>query len=68
MEVKNNRIANDKFNPYLSDSSGRGRTTVNLNNLMQRVKESQKKEKKNNLIFVTAALAILAISGIIISL
>jgi len=68
MEVRDNRIANDRFNPYLSDSSRRGRSTVNLNNLMQKVKETQRKEKKNNLIFVTAALAILAISGIIISL
>ena len=68
MEVRDSRIANDKFNPYLSSPSAKGRSTVNLNTLMQKVRESQKKEKKNNLIFVTAALAILAISGIIISL
>ena len=68
MEARNNRIANDKFNPYLSNPSAKGRSTVNLNTLMQKVRETQKKEKKNNLIFVTAALAVLAISGIIISL
>ena len=68
MEVRDNRIANDRLNPYLSSVSPKKQTTVNLNTLMQKVRESQKKEKKNNLIFVTAALAILAISEIIISL
>jgi len=68
MEFRDNRVTNDKFNPYLSESSVNGKTTVNLNNLMEKVRQSQKKEKKNNLIFVSAALAILAISGIVISL
>ena len=55
MEVRDNRIANDRLNPYLSSVSPKKQTTVNLNTLMQKVRESQKKEKKNNLIFVTAA-------------
>ena len=68
MEVRDNRITRDKFNPYMSASSASRRNSVNLNTLMKRVKEDQKKDKKNNLIFVTSVLAILAVSGIVISL
>jgi hypothetical protein len=68
MKVKDNQFIRDKFTPYMDVSSEFRRKSVNLNTLMRKVKEDQKKDKKNNLIFVTTALAILAISGIIISL
>ena len=58
----------DKFDPYMNVSSRYKGNSVNLNTLIKKVKEEQKKDKKNNLIFVTRALAILAVSGIIISL
>jgi len=41
---------------------------VDLNTLMQRVKEDKKKEKKNNLIFIGAAISSVVITGLIISL
>jgi len=68
MKVKDNQFIRAKFTPYMDVSSEFRRKSVNLNTLMRKVKEDQKKDKKNNLIFVTTALAILAISGIIISL
>ncbi len=68
MKVVDNRIIRDKFDPYMNVSSRYKGNSVNLNTLIKKVKEEQKKDKKNNLIFVTSALAILAVSGIIISL
>jgi len=68
MKVVDNRIIRDKFDPYTNVSSRYKGNSVNLNTLIKKVKEEQRKDKKNNLIFVTSALAILAVSGIIISL
>ena len=68
MKVVDIRIIRDKFVPYMNVSSRYKGNSVNLNTLIKKVKEEQKKDKKNNLIFVTSALAILAVSGIIISL
>ena len=41
---------------------------VNLDVLKKKLKETQKAEKKNNIIFVGAAITTLVVSGIIISL
>ena len=41
---------------------------VNLDVLKRKLKETQKAEKKNNIIFVGAAITTLVVSGIIISL
>ena len=41
---------------------------VNLNNLMKRVKEEEKKTKRNNLAVSVAALSAVAVFGIILTL
>ena len=41
---------------------------VNLNNLMQKVKEEEKKTKRNNLAISVAAFSAVAIFGIILTL
>ena len=41
---------------------------VNLNNLMKRVKEEEKKTKRNNLAISVAALSAVAVFGIILTL
>ena len=41
---------------------------VNLNNLMKRVKEEEKKTKRNNLVVSAAALSAIATFGIILTL
>ena len=41
---------------------------VNLNNLMKRVKEEEKKTKRNNLVVSVAALSAAAVFGIILTL
>ena len=41
---------------------------VNLNNLMKKVKEEEKKTKRNNLAISVAALSAVAVFGIILTL
>ena len=41
---------------------------VNLNNLMKKVKEEEKKTKRNNLAISLAALSVVAICGLVITL
>ena len=43
-------------------------TRVNLNNLMRKVKEEEKKTKRNNLVVSVAALSAVAVFGIMITL
>ena len=45
-----------------------GVSRVNLNNLMKRVKEEEKKAKRNNLAVSVAALSAVAVFGIILTL
>ena len=45
-----------------------GTSRVNLNNLMKRVKEEEKKTKRNNLAVSVAALSAVAVFGIILTL
>ena len=45
-----------------------GESRVNLNNLMKRVKEEEKKSKRNNLAISVAALSAVAVFGIILTL
>ena len=51
-----------------SESSNHVRKSINVVDLMNRVKLEEKNEKKHNLIVAAAALSVLAISGLIISL
>ena len=41
---------------------------VNLNNLMKKIKEEEKKTKRNNLVVSVAALSAVAVFGIILTL
>jgi hypothetical protein len=41
---------------------------VNLNSLMERVKEEEKKTKRNNLVISAAALLAVAVFGVILTL
>ena len=43
-------------------------TRVNLNNLMRKVKEEEKKTRRNNLAISAAALSAVAVFGIILTL
>ena len=43
-------------------------TRVNLNNLMRKVKEEEKKTRRNNLVVSVAALSAVAVFGIIMTL
>ena len=45
-----------------------GTSRVNLNNLMKKLKEEEKKTKRNNLAVSVAALSAVAVFGIILTL
>ena len=45
-----------------------GTSKVDLNDLMKRVKEEEKKTKRNNLVISAAALSAVAVFGIILTL
>ena len=53
-----------KINESRSEKSGR----VNINNLLSKVRADQKKQKKENLVFVGLIGSIVVITGIIASL
>ena len=62
VEVLNN--ARMKVNEFRTKKSGR----VNINNLMSKVREDHKKQKKENLVFVGLIGSVVVITGIIASL
>ena len=45
-----------------------GVSRVNLNNLMKKIKEEEKKTRRNNLAVSVAALSVVAVFGIILTL
>ena len=53
-----------KVNEYSTKNS----TRVNINNLMSKVREGHKKQKKENLVFVGLIGSVVVITGIIASL
>ena len=61
-EVSSN--AKMKVNEYSTKNSAR----ININNLMSRVREGHKKQKKENLVFVGLIGSVVVITGIIASL
>ena len=69
MRINNHTVeaSNDvgmKVNEFRTKKSGR----VNINNLMSKVREDHKKQKKENLVFVGLIGCIVVITGIIASL
>ena len=62
--VKASNSTGMKVNEYRTENSGR----VNINNLMSKVREGHKKQKKENLVFVGLIGSVVVITGIIASL
>ena len=62
VEAPNN--AGMKVNEFRTKKSGR----VNINNLMSKVREDHKKQKKESLVFVGLIGSVVVITGIIASL
>ena len=52
----------------LENTQARQPGGVDLNTLIKRVKDNDKREKKNNVIFVSLAIASVVVTGVIISL
>jgi hypothetical protein len=65
MGEKNNLDQN--ILPYLSVQENWRSKRRNVQSLMRRLKEKKRKENNGKFVFVTAAISILVISGIIIS-
>ena len=61
--VTNLKIDNEEVNNK-SSISGR----VNINNLMNKVREQEKKEKKENIVFLSLIGSVVLVTGIIASL
>ncbi len=59
------KVENDNFTQEHSDSSNK---KVNLNDLMNRMNETKKQEKKNNIILSAAAISAVTVFGIILTL
>ena len=59
------KVENDNFTQEHSDSSNK---KVNLNDLMNRMNETKKPEKKNNIILSAAAISAVTVFGIILTL
>ena len=56
------------YNELLMQKGKRTHKSVNVIELMQRAKFNEKQEKRNTFIVAAAAISVLAISGLIISL
>ena len=52
----------------VSKSPSRGSNRVDINNLMSRVREEERKQKKENLVFFGLISSVIVITGIIASL
>tara|TARA_B100001079_G_scaffold96574_1_gene82946 strand:- start:542 stop:748 length:207 start_codon:yes stop_codon:yes gene_type:complete len=59
----NGEVSGEGYSKILS-----GTSKVDLNDLMRRVKEEEKKTKRNNLAISAAALSAVAVFGIILTL
>ena len=63
-----NRNFQHKANHHYYTQSKQGRDRVNVNNLLKKLKENEKKERNGNLVYAGVATAAIVISGIIIAL
>ena len=63
-----NRSFQHKANQHYYTQSKQGRDRVNVNNLLKKLKENEKKERNGNLVYTGVATAAIVISGIIIAL
>ena len=63
-----NRSFQHKANHHYYTHSKQGRGRVNVNNLLKKLKENEKKERNGDLVYAGVATAAIVISGIIIAL
>ena len=63
-----NRHWQQRVRHYHSVQTKAGNGKVNVNKLLRRLKESEKKERNGNLVYAGVATAAIVISGIIIAL
>ena len=63
---KNDLKNENNFNG--ENSLGSSRSKVDLNNLIKRVKEEEKRSKRQNIVISAAALSAVAVFGIILTL
>ena len=57
-----------QFNYNKINNNSSSNTRVNINDLISRVRDDEKKQKKENLVFFGLVVSVLAITGIIASL
>ena len=61
-------LNNNKENVLLDSAESSHSTKVDLNNLMRKVKDEEKKSKRQNIVISAAALSAVAVFGIILTL
>lgn len=65
MEFRNTELDQETLNKEVSHNS---RSKVDLNNLIRKVKEEEKRSKRQNIVISAAALSAVAVFGIILTL
>ena len=65
MEFKDTELDNHSSRDQVSSNS---RSKVDLNNLIRKVKEEEKRSKRQNIVISAAALSAVAVFGIILTL
>tara|TARA_Y100000816_G_C25625845_1_gene333969 strand:- start:81 stop:293 length:213 start_codon:yes stop_codon:yes gene_type:complete len=65
---KNNYTQNQEDNSFATDVNSNFKSKVDLNNLIKRVKEEEKRSKRQNIAISAAALSAIAVFGIILTL
>tara|TARA_B100001029_G_C14969231_1_gene399190 strand:- start:383 stop:580 length:198 start_codon:yes stop_codon:yes gene_type:complete len=65
MEFRNTELDQETSNKEVSHNS---RSKVDLNNLIRKVKEEEKRSKRQNIVISAAALSAVAVFGIILTL
>ena len=65
MEFKNTELDQETLNKEVSHNS---RSKVDLNNLIKKVKDEEKRSKRQNIVISAAALSAVAVFGIILTL
>ena len=65
MEFKDTELDNQSSTVQVSSNS---RSKVDLNNLIRKVKEEEKRSKRQNIVISAAALSAVAVFGIILTL
>ena len=66
-QVTNNSINNQNYEGN-AESNKNSKKKVDINNLLNRVRANQKKEKLESTIFFTLVAAVIVITGVIISI